>query len=246
MNNPNSAGEKIRPHGMLDQPADILIWVIITLQILIALCAYPFLPARVPIHYGISGQATAYAPKWVASVLFPGINIMIWFIGVRQIAGPYLGGRTLQAANARWRSTLYVGVILFLFVLQSATTALNLGVNVDLIFLLNLSLSVLFIFMGNYLGKLRRNFWMGIRTPWTLASEEVWERTHRVGGWLFVACGLLCLPLSFVPLLRLWVIIPLLLLMAIFLFLYSYLCYQQQMEREPEPLARPFDGPDMD
>ena len=48
----------------------------------------------------------------------------------------------------------------------------------------------LFIIVGNYLGKVRRNFFIGIRTPWTLASDEVWARTHRVGGWLFVMAGI--------------------------------------------------------
>ena len=48
----------------------------------------------------------------------------------------------------------------------------------------------LFVVVGNYLGKVRRNFFVGIRTPWTLASDEVWARTHRVGGWLFVLAGI--------------------------------------------------------
>ena len=51
-------------------------------------------------------------------------------------------------------------------------------------------LGLLFIILGNYMGKLRKNFFIGIRTPWTLASDEVWVRTHRLGGWLFVAGGL--------------------------------------------------------
>ena len=48
----------------------------------------------------------------------------------------------------------------------------------------------LFVVIGNYLGKVRRNFFVGIRTPWTLTSDEVWARTHRVGGWLFVLAGI--------------------------------------------------------
>ena len=52
------------------------------------------------------------------------------------------------------------------------------------------SLELFFALMGNSLGKVRRNFWMGVRTPWTLASETVWNRTHRVTAWLWVALGL--------------------------------------------------------
>src|SRR5262249_44821666 len=47
-----------------------------------------------------------------------------------------------------------------------------------------------FALMGNVLGRVRRNFWMGVRTPWTLASETVWNQTHRLTAWLFVAGGL--------------------------------------------------------
>ncbi len=106
---------------------------------------------------------------------------------------------------------------------------------------MNLSMAVLFIFLGNYMGKLRRNFWMGIRTPWTIASDVVWERTHRLGGWLMVAVGLLGIPFSFVPQLRIFGMVVLIVLVAIFLYIYSYLCYHQNTRGDREPLAHPFD-----
>ncbi len=53
-----------------------------------------------------------------------------------------------------------------------------------------LAVGVLLMVLGNYMGKLRKNFFIGIRTPWTLASDAVWERTHRLGGWLFMLAGL--------------------------------------------------------
>src|SRR5258708_28004997 len=85
---------------------------------------------------------------------------------------------------------------------------------------MNPSDSVLFIFIGNYLGKLRRNFWAGIRTPWTLASDVVWERTHRFGGWLFVIGGLLGVIMSFISVLRVWGFIVV--VVAIVVILYAY------------------------
>ena len=50
---------------------------------------------------------------------------------------------------------------------------------------------LLLLVIGNYMGKVRKNFFVGIRTPWTLASDEVWMRTHHLGGWLFVVGGLI-------------------------------------------------------
>ncbi|MDX1444523.1 MAG: SdpI family protein, partial [Gammaproteobacteria bacterium] len=65
------------------------------------------------------------------------------------------------------------------------------GINVDMTMLVLLGMGGLFIVLGNFLGKTRKNFFIGIRTPWTLASDEVWIRTHRLAGWLFVAVGIL-------------------------------------------------------
>jgi uncharacterized membrane protein len=97
------------------------------------------------------------------------------------------------------------------------------------------------IVLGNFLGKIRRNFWLGIRTPWTLSSDIVWERTHRLGGWLFVASGLLGLPCSFWPSVGILGLVTMIVVSCLILFVYSYWCYQQQTTRQGrEPLAPPF------
>ncbi|HEU5374650.1 MAG TPA: SdpI family protein [Ktedonobacteraceae bacterium] len=241
MNNPGSTRDKILPHlnPRWCNPTNVVIWAIIVLQLLIALFAYPFLPATVPIHWS-GGHATTYGPKWMGTFLFPGISLLIWLLGVRQVAGPHLGSRLDEAANVRWRSLLFLGSVVILLLVQIVSTANSLGMNLDSNFFIPLGVGGLFIFTGNYLGKLRRNFWMGIRTPWTLSSDATWERTHRVGGWLSVTCGLLCIPLSFIPALRPWFLIPLALGMAGFLCLYSYLCYRRE---QPEYAPGSFDGP---
>ena len=171
----NSPSDKILPHPSMGNSADLLIWIIIALQLLLALGAYPFLPAQVPIHWS-GGHANSYGPKWMATFLFPGSSLLVWFVQMRQIAGPHLFSRMHEAANLRWRRALFVGSILALLLVQMAATARNLGMNLDLSFLVNLGLGGIFIFFGNYMGKPRRNFWMGIRTPWTLVSDDSWER----------------------------------------------------------------------
>jgi immunity protein, SdpI family len=103
---------------------------------------------------------------------------------------------------------------------------------------------VLFIFLGNYMGKLRRNFWAGIRTPWTLTSDVVWERTHRLGGWFFVLAGLSGVIMSFTPALHLWGLIVVILIVVIVLFVYSYVIYQHYTVEGKEPLSPPFDSGD--
>jgi len=94
------------------------------------------------------------------------------------------------------------------------------------------------------MGKLRRNFWAGIRTPWTLTSDVVWERTHRLGGWLFVLTGLLGVMMSFVPALRLWGLMAVLVIVVVVLVFYSFVIYQRFTIEGKEPLSPPFDPGD--
>ena len=128
-----------------------------------------------------------------------------------------------------------------MLVIQIITLAIPLGVSINVSFVINLLVSVLFIFIGNYLGKLQRNFWAGIRTPWTLASDLAWERTHRLGGWLFVGAGVVGIVTAFIPALRIWVIVSLVLLVAAILVVYSYIVYRQVETRGGNPLSPPFD-----
>jgi uncharacterized membrane protein len=241
----NDTREKIAPAPLLRDPMNALALAIVVLQILIAICAFPFLPARVPIHWGVSGQANGYGSKWVNTLMFPLVSIGIYLL-LRFVTsiGPRLGGRNNSAANAQLRTPLLVGILLFFLVVQLCVTAISLGIRIDITFVLNLAISILFIVIGNFMGKLRRNFWMGIRTPWTITSDVAWERTHRLGGWLFVAVGLLGIPCSFVPVLRFWFIIPMIILVCVFLTIYSYICYRQNTNGEREPLSPPFDGTD--
>ena len=94
---------------------------------------------------------------------------------VMQIS-PRLGYANQRRANTEVVNLILVGILLFMLVIQLTITAYALGLPVDITFVVSLAISVLFIFLGNYLGKLRRNFWAGIRTPWTLASKSVPQR----------------------------------------------------------------------
>ena len=90
-------------------------------------------------------------------------------------------------------------------------------------------MGALFMVIGNYLGKVRSNFIFGIRTPWTLSSEDAWDKTHRLGGWLFFVTGLLIF-LSGLFSENGWIFVMLLggfFLAIIFLFGYSYWIWKQ-------------------
>lgn len=237
----DNSGDKITPKPAFQLSAGILIWAIIAIQLIVAIYGYAVLPDTVPIHWGINGQPNGYGPKWVDTFLFPLMSIGIYVLLRALIAaGPRLGGREATTANLQVVKIILAGIMLFMLIIQLSTIVISLGYSFDITMVITLALSLLFIFLGNYLGKLQRNFWAGIRTPWTLTNAVVWERTHRLGGWLFVAVGLIGIPCSFIPALRLWGVIAPLIAVSIFLYVYSYVCYRQQTQGDNEPLSPPF------
>ncbi len=239
-------GDKITPKPAFQVTIDLLIWAIIAIQIIVGIFGFIVLPDTVPIHWDINGQANGYGPKWVNTFLVPIISIGLYvLIRVLIAAGPRLGGRQATNANLQTARVITAGLILFMLVIQLALIAQSLGIGFDMTTIVLLAISALFIFIGNYMGKMRRNFWMGIRTPWTLTNTVVWERTHRLGGWLFVAVGLIGIVCSFIPELRLWGIVVPILAVCVFLYVYSYVIYRQETQGEDEPLSPPFneEGP---
>ncbi|MGH2510661.1 MAG: DUF1648 domain-containing protein [Ktedonobacteraceae bacterium] len=141
----NDTHDKIRPKPLLPNPTDILIWALIIMQIIIALAAFPFLPAVVPIHWGANGQPNGYGSKLIATLLFPTISIgLVVLLRVLITIGPRLGDRSNVAANAQMSSIITVGIILFLLIIQRLTTATALGMNISINVIVSLGLAVLF------------------------------------------------------------------------------------------------------
>jgi uncharacterized membrane protein len=223
---------------------------LIALQILIALASYPFLPDQVPSHWDAAGQVTSYEPRWIAAILFPLISMGFFLLlYVVTVINPKENRRSIRLnhqANERILNLTLVGVLLLNLVLQLVILAATFKATVDIKLVVNLSISALLIFLGNFMAKLRRNRWGGIRTPWTLANDTVWERTHRLGGWLFVLGGLLGIVLSLIPPLRLYSVVSIIIAISIICIVYSYVVYQRVVVASDEgrPLTPPEDAED--
>lgn len=243
MSTSDDSRNKITLTRAFPSPIDLLILAVIAIQVIVAVYGFAVLPDLVPIHWGINGQADGYGLKWMGTILYPLISVGIYaLVRVLLVAGPRLGQQGDTSANLKLAKIILAGIMLFLLIVQLVTIAESLGARLDMSIVIMLALSVLFIFLGNYMGKMRRNFWMGIRTPWSLSNAAVWERTNRMGGWLFVAVGVIGILSSFIPSLRLWGILVPIIAATIFLYIYSYVCYRQQTQRDHGPLSPPFSG----
>ena len=94
-------------------------------------------------------------------------------------------------------------------------------------------IGLLFIVLGNYMGKVRKNFFIGIRTPWTLASDEVWNRTHRLGGKILILIGLFMMLNTFVRF-QPGVVIAAIVTLVLIPVVYSYVIYRRIEGFAPE------------
>ncbi|MQR84505.1 DUF1648 domain-containing protein [Bacillus megaterium] len=201
----------------------------ITLLTLLAwLVALPHLPATMPIHWGANGEADGFATKINAMILTVGIMVFIYFI----IA--FVPRIDPRKENYKYFSKTYNillnAVLLLFFFVNMSTILQGLGYNVPMSYIAPIMAGLVFIIIGNYLQRVRSNYFMGIRTPWTLSNETVWKKTHRLSGKIFFIGGLLILISAFLPdgykSVILWGSIVLCVAVP---YLYSYLAYKKEM-----------------
>jgi uncharacterized membrane protein len=210
---------------------------------------YDDLPAEVPIHWDASFNPNGFAPKQDVLTIFLLLPaVMAGLCGLTLLL-PWLSPRHFEVDT--FRSTY--GYVMMLVValmgyLHVATLwgAMQPAENRTIFMRFFLGgMCLFFALIGNVLGKVRRNFWMGVRTPWTLASETVWNRTHRLAAWLFVAAGLFGFALVMVlPPSAAWVLLVVVLVPALLPVVYSLVLYKR-LEREGrlEPPANTPQGP---
>ncbi len=192
---------------------------------------------QLPVHWNLAGEADGFASKWPALLMPTAVTapvaLLFYFLpaleprreGLERSSGLYLWG---------WASLLFMGAAL-----QFVTAAVALGWPVRVNQVIVGAVGVMILVIGNQLGKSRSMYLVGIRTPWTLASEEVWVRTHRLGGKLMVLAGLAMIGAALLPLPSglLWtVLIAAVILAAVVPIVYSYLLWRrEQAGRQPSP-----------
>ncbi|HVX10622.1 MAG TPA: SdpI family protein [Pirellulales bacterium] len=180
-----------RVYLVLSAGVTLAVWVA-------ALAAYPYLPEQVPIHWNIRGEVDGYGAKQWAIFLTPAA--MIGLLALFRLL-PWLSPKsfTLDTFRGTYEFVVALSMGLMAYIHALLLWAAWAG-PVDLGRALSGGICLFFVLIGNVLGKVRRNFFMGVRTPWTLASERVWIDTHRLAARLFVAAGvigfLLCLLLG--------------------------------------------------
>ncbi|MGA2298491.1 MAG: SdpI family protein [FCB group bacterium] len=153
-------------------------------------------PARVPTHWNISNQIDSYSPKEIGLFLIPGMNVLMYILF---LAIPRLDPRR---ENFKLFGTTYkilrISISALMLLLFVVIVLISLGMKLNVGQIVIYGTILLFLIIGNFMGNIRRNYFAGVRTPWTLHSEEVWRLTHRISGKVWVATSVLMLIISLI------------------------------------------------
>jgi len=154
----------------------------------VAAAMAPRMPDPVPTHWNLHGVADGFTPKPWGPFVLP--LVMVGVLALFMVLGTISPKEAPVERFSRTFSIVASATLGFLFVTTVVTSLAATGAPINLTKVIMALVGALFIVIGNYMGKFTRNFVMGIRTPWTLSNDEVWLRTHRLGGKVFVVCGL--------------------------------------------------------
>ncbi|HPJ01947.1 MAG TPA: SdpI family protein [Candidatus Limiplasma sp.] len=192
------------------------------------LLLYPSLPGSIPIHWDSGWQVNGYAAKWAAIPIALLPLAMVLLMKVLPKIDPRRRNYD-QFGDAYAVVTVALCVLLIAATWLSAAVALGVEVNAGLV--LPLLGGAVLLVLGNFMPQFRQSYFLGIRTPWTLANAEVWRKTHRLGGLLFCMLGIAWGVSAFVPMGG--IMAGLLIAVIIILFAYSYLIYQKLDQTRP-------------
>ncbi|WP_410764867.1 SdpI family protein [Haloferax sp. DFSO60] len=165
--------------------------VLVVLAGVLSVLAAPMLPDQIVSHWNAAGEPDGTMSKAFGLALLPVLSavLLVFFVAVPRI-DPY---RENFATFRPYYDWLIVLVTAFLFVVHAGTIAYNLGYVFDFTLLVVAAVAVLFYYIGVLLTHAEQNWFVGVRTPWTLSSEEVWRRTHLLAGRLFKFTALVSL-----------------------------------------------------
>jgi uncharacterized membrane protein len=176
---------------------ELLSLFLILISIIASLYFFSHFPERVPIHWNISGQPDNWGSPIIAAFLFPAIILGMYLLFLFM---PLLDPKKERYDQFRNVYHIFKNILVaFMAIVYFATSLNALGYNIPIGVVVPIMVGLLFIVMGNYMSKIKSNWFVGIRTPWTLSSEEVWNKTHRWGGKLFIIAGLLMASEAFLP-----------------------------------------------
>jgi uncharacterized membrane protein len=203
-------------------------WMLGVAVLLVTAIVYQQLPETVPIHWDLNGNANGYGSR-ITVFLLPGILLLMNILLFSTL--PWISPKRFKVDRflKTYDFVMFLVIALIAYIHILILHASSAG-TIDMGRALPGGFFLFFALIGNVMGRVRRNFWVGVRTPWTLANERVWNDTHRLAGRLFVLSGIISFLLTIggIP-----IVIPMILIgiAATWAAIYSLVAYKR-LERE--------------
>jgi uncharacterized membrane protein len=203
---------------------EVIIWVALIVPILYLLIMWDKVPDKLPTHINMQGQIDGFGPKYFHVLISVGLYILMLIL---PLIDPRRKNYTIfedTYFKLRFILVLLYGMISLLFTINSMYH------NFKIDMLMPLFIFMLITVIGNYLGNIRQNYFVGIKVPWTLNNEENWNKTHRMAGKLWVAGGLACIVSLLIFKNYGYINLVILVIMVLAPIVYSYLLHVRMNE----------------
>jgi uncharacterized membrane protein len=197
----------------------------VALAFLTAAYIFPHMPEQMASHWNISGEVNGYCGRGFGVFFMPALSLaLLGLFTVLPMIDPM--GKNYSHFRMEY-DTLVALIMAFLYYTYVLMLIYNMGISFEFSRFLSPAFGILFFYMGVVIRKAKQNWFVGIRTPWTLSSEHVWDRTHRFSGDLFKAAGIVAfLGILFQEMLL--VSVSILIAAVIFGFVYSYIEFHRE------------------
>jgi uncharacterized membrane protein len=199
----------------------IITSIVILLPVLAGVVLWDTLPEQIPTHWNAAGEIDGWSSKTFAIFGLPLMMLaMHWLCVLGAATDPKKANHSNKLIHLVLWIIPIISVVLFVLTYVAA-----LGTEVRMEMVMPLLVGFVLTVVGNYLPKCKQSYTIGIKIPWTLHSEENWNRTHRFAGRLWLVCGLGIMLTSFIG--GFWVFLPIVLVMVLVPTLYSYILYRK-------------------
>lgn len=202
-----------------------LFFILIFTSLFLSIYFYPLMPDKIATHWGVNGEVNGFMPKFFGMFLFPTLLILLSLLFYYL---PKIDPLKKNLESFKKELNIFIFILFAFFIsIQCFVFAWNLGYKYDIGIIVSLGIGIIFFYLGVLLKKTKRNFFIGIRTPWTLSNDIVWDKTHNLGGKLFMIAGVLSIFGIFLKGSAFYFILIPLLIIVLYTFGYSYYVYRK-------------------
>jgi uncharacterized membrane protein len=219
---------------------ELPLWLILGGMFLLATLSWSGAPAQIPVHWNMAGEIDRYGGKLEGLLAIPFMAMGIYILML--LIPRFDPGRTNYPRFLGAYTTIRYAILVFLALIYGVIHMSIRGHQIAVGTVVPALVGGLLIVMGNVMGKIRPNWFVGVRTPWTLSSKTAWVKTHRLAGWLFILTGLMLLGVSiFQPHWGEELIVGSVIAIVLTTGIYSYLIWRHDPEKVPPAGTSPAD-----